>query len=56
MGKVLDVKPMKQGDPNSCWAACVRMVLLYDKLYLTSDASLAKKLKLPLDNAKTSKA
>lgn len=56
MGKVLDVKPMKQGDPNSCWAACVRMVLFYDKLYLTSDASLAKKLKLPLDKCQDIKS
>jgi hypothetical protein len=40
----LAVTAFKQQHENSCWAACIRMVLYYDKLFITSDDSLANRL------------
>lgn len=43
MGKILNVSPRRQEYDHSCWAACIRMVLAYDNLYITNDATLARK-------------
>lgn len=43
MAKVLPVKGIKQKHENSCWAACIRMVLAYDNLIVTNDDTLASK-------------
>lgn len=45
--KILPVTPITQQFDNSCWAACIRMVLAYDKLHITSDESLAKRFNVP---------
>ncbi|WP_248768786.1 C39 family peptidase [Pseudomonas sp. MWU12-2345] len=46
---LLDVEPMKQQHRNSCWATCVRMVLWFNQLYVTSDDALANKLGVDAD-------
>lgn len=43
MAKILSVQPIQQKYENSCWAACIRMVLGYDGLIIMSDDTLANK-------------
>lgn len=43
VSKVLGISGKKQAYEKSCWAACIRMVLAYDKLIVTSDDTLATK-------------
>jgi|GEM_PF-4945309 len=43
MAKILNVQQVKQKHENSCWAACIRMVLSYDGLIITNDDTLAAK-------------
>jgi hypothetical protein len=54
MQKVLNVTAIRQAAPNSCWAACVQMVLRHDDpngkaRHLMTQNSLAKSVNLPLD-------
>lgn len=43
MRKKLEIRGIQQAYENSCWAACIRMVLAYDKLIVTNDDTLARK-------------
>ncbi len=43
MGKILEITANKQEYPNSCWAACIRMVMAYDGSPIPSDETVALK-------------